>query len=184
MYPNFAWTWPNNMRILYNRASCDSHGKPYPGAKPVVWWDEQARRWTGYDVPDVPQVTDGPGTPNGQRAFHMNAEGVGRLFAAVYADPDNSVDHSERDSPVPRDVGYVPKDGPLPEMYEPVESPVENVLHPKVRSNPTLKYPRIASHQPIGRSRVPLRAHDLHGRRALVRGLDDPQHPVAQRARA
>jgi formate dehydrogenase major subunit len=152
MYPNFAWTWPNNMRILYNRASCDRHGKPYPDAKPVVWWDEQARRWTGYDVPDVPKVTDGPGTPNGQRAFHMNAEGVGRLFAAVYADPDNSVDHSERDSPVPRDVGYVPKDGPLPEMYEPVESPVENVLHPKVASNPTLKYPRIASHQPIGKA--------------------------------
>src|SRR5207249_1673891 len=27
LYPNFAWTWPNNMRILYNRASCDRHGK-------------------------------------------------------------------------------------------------------------------------------------------------------------
>jgi formate dehydrogenase major subunit len=152
IYPNFAWTWPNNMRVLYNRASCDRHGKPYPDAKPLVWWDEQAKRWTGYDVPDVPKVTDGPGTPNGQRAFHMNAEGVGRLFAAVYADPDLSVDLKERDSPVPRDVGYVPKDGPLPEMYEPVESPVENVLHPRVANNPTLKYPRVASHQPIGKA--------------------------------
>jgi formate dehydrogenase major subunit len=47
-------------------------------------------------------------------------------------------------------VGYVPKDGPLPEMYEPVESPVDNVLHPKVKHNPTLKYPRVKSHQPIG----------------------------------
>ena len=44
----------------------------------------------------------------------------------------------------------MPKDGPLPEMYEPVESPVENYLHPKVRTNPTLKYPRVKSHQPIG----------------------------------
>ena len=35
-------------------------------------------------------------------------------------------------------------------MYEPVESPVENVLHPGVNSNPMLKYPRVASHQPIG----------------------------------
>jgi formate dehydrogenase major subunit len=35
-------------------------------------------------------------------------------------------------------------------MYEPVESPVDNVLHPKVKSNPTLKYPRVKSHQPIG----------------------------------
>lgn len=150
LYPNFAWTWPNNMRVLYNRASCDRHGKPYPGFKPIVWWDDKAKRWAGYDVPDVPNPTQGPDTPNGQRAFHMNPEGVGRLFAAVYSDPDISVDAKNRDSPVPRDVGYVPKDGPLPEMYEPVESPVNNVLHPKVQHNPTLKYPRVKSHQPIG----------------------------------
>ncbi len=150
IYPGFAWTWPNNMRVLYNRASCDRHGKPYPGSKPIVWWDEKAGKWTGYDLPDVPKITDGPDTPNGVRAFHMNAEGVGRLFAAVYKDPDDKADNARRDSPIPRDVGYVPKDGPLPEMYEPVESPVENVLHPKVRTNPTLKYPRVPSHQPIG----------------------------------
>ena len=79
----------------------------------------------------------------------------------------------------------MPKDGPLPEMYEPVESPVENVLHPKVRHNPLLKYPRVASHQPIGNvERFPLRADDVDRRRALVRRLDDAQHPVAQRARA
>jgi len=144
LYPGFGWTWPNNMRILYNRASCDRNGKPYPGSKPIVWWDEQAKRWTGYDVPDVPVVTDGPDTPNGQRPFHLGAEGVGRLFAAVYSDPD------PRFTDYWRDVAYVPKDGPLPEMYEPVESPVENILHPKVKSNPTLKYPRVASHQPIG----------------------------------
>jgi len=29
LFPNFGWTWPNNKRILYNRASCDRHGKPY-----------------------------------------------------------------------------------------------------------------------------------------------------------
>ena len=144
LYPNFAWTWPNNMRILYNRASCDRNGKPYPGSKPIVWWDEAARHWTGYDVPDVPVRTDGPDTPNGQKAFHLNPEGVGRLFAAVYEDLD------AKSPEVPRDVAFVPKDGPLPEMYEPVESPVENLLHPKVKHNPLLKYPRVESHQPIG----------------------------------
>jgi len=144
LYPKFAWTWPNNMRILYNRASCDRHGKPYPGSDPIVWWDEKAKRWAGYDVPDVPVLTDGPNTPNGQRAFHLNPEGVGRLFAAVYQDPD------PKNPQVPRDVAYVPKDGPLPEMYEPVESPVENALHPRVKHNPMLKYPRIKSLQPIG----------------------------------
>jgi formate dehydrogenase major subunit len=144
LYPNFAWTWPNNVRILYNRASCDRHGKPYPGSRPIVWWDEKAKRWAGYDVPDVPVPIDGPDTPNGQRAFHLNPEGVGRLFAAGYQDPD------PKSPQLPRDVAYVPKDGPLPEMYEPVESPVENILHPKVRHNPLLKYPRVESHQPIG----------------------------------
>src|SRR6201993_630523 len=144
LYPGFGWTWPNNMRILYNRASCDRQGKPYPGSSPIVWWDEKVKRWTGYDLPDVPVLTDGPNTPNGQRAFHMNPEGVGRLFAAVYQDLD------AKNPQLPRDVAYVPKDGPLPEMYEPVESPVENVLHPKVNHNPLLKYPRIKSYQTIG----------------------------------
>jgi formate dehydrogenase major subunit len=147
LYPNFGWTWPNNMRVLYNRASCDKDGKPYPGSKPIVWWDEKAGRWAGHDIPDVPVMTDGPQTRNGQRPFHMNAEGVGRLFAAVYSDPD------PKDEDEPRDTSYVPKDGPLPEMYEPVETPVQNLLHPKVPHNPLLKYPRVPSHQPIGSSK-------------------------------
>jgi formate dehydrogenase major subunit len=146
LYPGFGWTWPNNMRILYNRASCDKHGKPYPGSKPVVWWDEAAKKWAGHDLPDVPSLTDGPDTPNGQRAFHMNAEGVGRLFAAAYIEPNAS-------EQAPRDSSYVLKDGPLPEMYEPIESPVQNLLHPKVNSNPLVKYPRVKGMQPIGAAR-------------------------------
>jgi len=144
LYPGFGWTWPNNMRVLYNRASCDKNGKPYPNCKPIVWWDEEQKRWAGHDVPDVPVLTDGPATRNGQRAFYQNAEGVGRLFAAAYDDPDPT------NRNFPRDWSYTPKDGPLPEMYEPVESPVGNVLHANVRHNPMLKYPRVPSHQPIG----------------------------------
>jgi formate dehydrogenase major subunit len=146
LYPLFGWTWPNNKRILYNRASCDRHGRPYPGSKPVVWWDETAKRWTGYDVPDVRYPTDAPESLMGSRAFHMNAEGVGRLFAAVYGEPE------VHDRTSLRDASYTPKDGPLPEMYEPVESPVENALHPQVPHNPLLKYPRLPGLQPIGRA--------------------------------
>src|SRR5207248_144492 len=51
---------------------------------------------------------------------------------------------------VRRDVAYVPKDGALPEMSDPVEGPVENILHPKVNHNPLLKYPRVQGYQPIG----------------------------------
>src|SRR5882762_7612447 len=29
IYPNWAWSWPANRRVLYNRASCDPSGKPW-----------------------------------------------------------------------------------------------------------------------------------------------------------
>ena len=178
LYPGFGWTWPNNMRILYNRASCDRDGKPYPGSKPIVWWDEQAKRWAGHDLPDVPVLTDGPDTPNGQRAFHMGAEGVGRLFAAVYKDPD------PRYTDYWRDVAYVPKDGPLPEMYEPDREPGGKRPSPEHEQQPDGE----VSAGPVAsadrhRRQVPLRADDVDGRRTLVRGLDDAEHSLAQRAR-
>ena len=152
--PGFAWTWPDNMKILYNRASCDAQGKPMPArdakgnvlapAIPIIEWDPIQRMWVGIDVPDVRDIKKGPDTPEGQMPFRANAEGVGRLFAASYKDP-----HSGEEG-LPRDVAYVPKDGPLPEFYEPVESPVANELHPGAQCNPALKYPRVPSMQPIG----------------------------------
>jgi formate dehydrogenase major subunit len=147
IYPGFAWTWPGNMHILYNRASCDAAGQPRDKAKPVIWWDQAQGKWVGNDTPDVPVATDGPDTPNGQRAFRMTGEGVGRLFAPPYKDPDAKSDPKD---PLPRDSSGVLVDGPLPEFYEPVESPTVNVLHPKVQTNPVLKYPRVKGKQPIG----------------------------------
>jgi formate dehydrogenase major subunit len=144
LYSGFAWTWPGNIKILYNRASCDATGKPWPGTTPLVWWDAEQKKWTGHDIPDVSVATDGPDTPNGQRAFRMVGEGLGRLFAAAHKDPD------PKDPELPRDGAYVPKDGPLPEHYEPVESPVANAMHPGAQVNPALKYPRVKEKQPIG----------------------------------
>ncbi len=142
LYPEYAWTWPGNMRILYNRASCDATGKPYDEANKLVWWDAAAGKWAGYDVPDVPAAADGPDTPNGQRPFRMSGEGLGRLFLAKYQDMEPSG--------APRDTSYVTADGPMPEFYEPVESPADNALHPSVQINPCLKYPRMPSMQLIG----------------------------------
>ena len=147
MYPGFAWTWPGNMKVLYNRASCDANGKPWPGTIPLIAWDETEKKWKGIDTPDVPDATKGPDTPEGQRAFRMNGEGVGRLMATVYKDPD------AKEKGLPRDSSYVPKDGPFPEHYEPIESPVANVLHPKVQTNPCVKYPRVPARQPIGKAK-------------------------------
>ncbi|ABC81858.1 formate dehydrogenase (quinone-dependent) catalytic subunit [Anaeromyxobacter dehalogenans 2CP-C] len=146
-YKDFAWSWPGNMKILYNRASCDANGKPWPGTIPIIAWDETEKKWKGKDTPDVPDATKGPDTPEGQRAFRMNAEGLGRLMAAPYKSFKEAKDE------LPIDSSYVPKDGPFPEHYEPVESPVANVMHPKVQTNPCLKYPRVKAKQPIGTSK-------------------------------
>src|ERR1700734_2907971 len=108
--PNWAWAWPANRRILYNRASADPAGKPWNPAKSVIEWN--GSKWVGLDVPDytaaAPSENVGP--------FIMNNEGMGRLFAL-----DQMVE------------------GPFPEHYEPFESPSENVLHPKVRNNPAAR---------------------------------------------
>lgn len=144
IFPGFAWTWPGNMKVLYNRASCDANGQPWPGTIPLIRWDEAAGKWAGIDTPDVPDAKKGPATPDGQRAFRMNGEGVGRLMATVYKDPD------AKEEGLPRDSSGYPKDGPFPEHYEPVESPVANAMHPQAQNNPTLKYPRVKGKQPIG----------------------------------
>jgi formate dehydrogenase major subunit len=100
-YHNWAWCWPVNRRILYNRASVDLDGKPFNRQKPVISWNRATRKWEG-DVPDGgwPPMNE-PGTKS---PFIMIPEGYGRLFAAGLAD------------------------GPFPEHYEPAESPVDNCM--------------------------------------------------------
>lgn len=143
IYPNFAWVWPDNIHMLYNRASCDENGKPVRPGQALVWWDEAKGMWDGYDVPDVGDRTQGPNTPGGQKPFRMNAEGIARLFAAEYSDVENGMT---------RDHSSTPVDGPLPEFYEPVESPTKNVMNEgqKTEFNPCVIYPRMPEYQKIG----------------------------------
>jgi formate dehydrogenase major subunit len=131
---DWGFTWPANRHILYNRAAADPEGKPWSERKKYIWWDPQhdngngkLGRWVGYDIPDFPE-TKSPTTPampdgngldahSGASPFTMNMEGVGRL--------------------------YVPSgltDGPLPTHYEPVESPVTNLLYPHMSTNPVVKH--------------------------------------------
>ena len=114
IYPNWAWSWPANRRVLYNRASCDLNGKPWDASRAQVWWNESAQKWVGNDVPDFkpdskPKDHMGP--------FIMNPEGVGRIFGPLAAFAD----------------------GPFPEFYEPIESPISNPLHPNQSNNPVVK---------------------------------------------
>jgi formate dehydrogenase major subunit len=109
--PGWAWAWPVNRRILYNRASCDTDGKPWNPRHKVIEWN--GKSWGGADVPDFPPAMK---PEAGMNPFIMNPEGVSRLFT----------------------LGMM-RDGPFPEHYEPFEAPVANVLHPKVNANPVAR---------------------------------------------
>jgi len=114
IFPTFAWSWPANRRVMYNRASCTPEGKPWDPSRRQVWWSEATQKWAGVDVPDF-KADSNPKDHMGP--FIMNPEGVGRLFTPLGAMAE----------------------GPFPEHYEPFESPVPNLLHPKESNNPVVK---------------------------------------------
>jgi formate dehydrogenase major subunit len=109
-FPEWGFSWPANRRVLYNRASADPAGKPWDPTRPGIKWDAAQKLWVG-DVPDYLPDAD-PSDPTSPLPFIMTGEGTGRLFSNGLAD------------------------GPFPEHYEPVESPVKNPLHPKVSTSP------------------------------------------------
>ena len=74
-FPKWAWSWPVNRRILYNRASADINGQPWDPSRKLMWWD--GSKWTGYDVPDIAPTAK----PDVVGPFIMNPEGTARLFA-------------------------------------------------------------------------------------------------------
>jgi len=116
----WGFAWPANRRILYNRASADLAGKPWSEKKKLIWWDAEAPgnapdtkgKWVGLDVPDFNAFL-APDAKNGDKPFIMRADLVGAFFGPL-------------------------NDGPFPEHYEPVESPVKNLLS-KQQSNPVAK---------------------------------------------
>jgi formate dehydrogenase major subunit len=123
LYPQFAWCWPVNRRIIYNRASVDLKGKPWDLKDWVIKFDGDvkdgkyvSRGWQG-DVPDggwYPlQNPDGSMREDAKYAFIMRKHGHGQIFG-----PGRS-------------------DGPFPEHYEPLECPIEKNLMNAQRINPT-----------------------------------------------
>jgi formate dehydrogenase major subunit len=100
---NWAYSWPANRRVMYNRASCDPSGKPFNPDRKLIAWNGTA--WGGADVPDY-KADEDPSL--GMGPFIMNADGVGRFFAR-----------------------RAMAEGPFPEHYEPFETPLaRNLLNP------------------------------------------------------
>ncbi|OGK82944.1 MAG: formate dehydrogenase-N subunit alpha, partial [Candidatus Rokubacteria bacterium GWA2_70_23] len=116
----WGWAWPANRRIIYNRAAADSAGKPWSEKKKLLWWDPEAPsnvpdkkgKWVGLDVPDFNAFL-APDAKGGDNPYIMRADGKGAFFGPLL-------------------------DGPFPEHYEPIESPVKNLLS-KQQNNPVAK---------------------------------------------
>lgn len=110
IHQNWAFAWPANRRILYNRASCDLDGRPWDPERVIVEWDGES--WVGADVPDT--ALNAP--PREVGPFIMNPEGTSRFFSR-----------------------RMMRDGPFPTHMEPFESPVENPLNRRMRGNPVAR---------------------------------------------
>src|SRR5215218_8904052 len=120
--PEWGWAWPDNRRLLYNRASADPDGKPWSERKRYIWWDAEQGQWTGHDTPDFkkdkppdyqpPEDATGGEALRGDEPFIMQADGLGWLY-------------------VPSGL----RDGPFPTHYEPHESPFTNPLY-RQQANP------------------------------------------------
>lgn len=122
----WGFSWPNDCRIIYNRASARPDGKPWSERKKLVWWDAEQKKWTGLDNADYPEkvppdapdhIHDGEGVDalGGARPFTLHPDGVGWLYVASGL-----------------------KDGPLPAHYEPLESPFHNPMY-KQDTDPAAK---------------------------------------------
>ncbi|MBF0241044.1 MAG: formate dehydrogenase, partial [Desulfamplus sp.] len=123
LYPKFAWAWPLNRRIIYNRASVNPKGEPWNKDKWVVKFAGEQKdgkwttnKWEG-DVPDggaFPlENPDGTKRDDGKNPFIMQKDGYGQIYGPGLAD------------------------GPFPEHYEPLECPVEKNYLSGQLVNPT-----------------------------------------------
>ena len=115
VYQNWAWSWPANRRVLVQPRFLRSLGKAL-GCYAKADLVERVRAKLG-QATMFPTSKPDSNPKDHMGPFIMNPEGVGRIFAPLAAFAD----------------------GPFPEHYEPIESPVQNALHPNQSNNPVVK---------------------------------------------
>jgi formate dehydrogenase-N alpha subunit len=115
LYSKWSWCWPVNRRIIYNRASVDLDGHPWDPEDFVIQWDATLSDGKGGWAGDVPDGGWPPMNMEGTRyPFIMKPVGFAHVFGSGLTD------------------------GPFPEHYEPLESPIHNPLS-GTQNNPTIK---------------------------------------------
>jgi formate dehydrogenase-N alpha subunit len=110
LYPQWAWCWPVNRRIIYNRASVDLKGVPWDKQQWVVQWDDAEKKWKG-DVPD------GPWAPDAKFPFIMLPHGHAMLFGNGLADGPFPSHYEPVESPV-KNALYAQQNDPAIKIWE------------------------------------------------------------------
>ncbi len=137
MFHQWAFSWPANRRVMYNRASADKDGNPWDPTRVGIKWNGE--KWVG-DVPDMK-----PDAPAGRRSARSSCS------------PRESAASSRP----------VLNDGPFPEHYEAVEAPSTTFSTRRSRrARSSTKFKSDLDVYGT-RDRVPDRLHDVPADRAL-----------------
>ena len=119
MHHDWAFSWPANRRVLYNRASADVDGRPWDQSRAGIAWN--GREWIG-DVPDYGRTTP----PDAAGAFIMTEEGVARLFSSHLADGPFSEHYEPVESPAPNALHDNVPVNPVIRWYDGVRESLAN----------------------------------------------------------
>lgn len=99
----WGFAWPGDVRVRGNRASANLAGQPWARERNLLTWEGE--RWECVDAPDFPTQRDGRWLEPDNLAFPSCWEQVGLLVSCCL------------------------DDGPIPEHYEGLESPLNNRLN-------------------------------------------------------
>ena len=110
LYPEWAWSWPVNRRIIYNGASVDPSGKPWDPKRAVITW--AGDKWTG----DVPDGVGDPGS--GRPPFIMKPDGVASLYGPGLVDGPFPEHYEPLECPVEKNLLSPQKHNPTIRRFD------------------------------------------------------------------